>query len=73
MARGWVHTVYRVGCWQNEIDGDGVDSTHLTKAEAVVVGRQLATARRTEHVIHNRDGTIAGRNSYGADRFPPAG
>jgi hypothetical protein len=28
---------------------------------------------RTEHLIHNLDGTIAERNSYGSDPFPPRG
>jgi hypothetical protein len=33
----------------------------------------MAKARKTEHLIHNMDGTIAERNSYGSDPYPPAG
>jgi Uncharacterized protein conserved in bacteria (DUF2188) len=73
MARGWIHTVHRDGAWLNEEEGGGALSRHSTKAEAVEDGRQLARARRTEHVIHNVDGTIAERNSYGGDPYPPRG
>jgi hypothetical protein len=76
MARGWIHTVYRhaTGDWANEVEDSGqVSSTHATKEEAVAAGRQLAIAARTEHVIHNMDGTISGRNSYGHDAYPPPG
>ena len=48
-------------------------SVHATKAEAVKRGRELAIAAKTEHLIHNMDGTIAERNSYGNDPYPPTG
>lgn len=73
MARGWIHTVHRNGIWINEIEGEGEATRHSTKDEAVDRGRALARRRRTEHVIHNLDGTIAQRNSYGNDPFPPRG
>jgi hypothetical protein len=47
--------------------GRAVDGTHDTKAAAVAAGRDEARRRRTEHVIHNEDGTIGERNSYGND------
>ena len=70
MARGWIHTVYRSASsdWANEVEGgDRASSVHATKDEAVKRGRELAIAAKTEHVIHNMDGTIASRNSYGND------
>jgi hypothetical protein len=74
MARGWVHTVYRGGVWVNEIEGSPQAlSRHATKDQAVVRGRSEAKGRQTEHVIHNQDGTIAQRNSYGNDPYPPPG
>lgn len=73
MARGWVHTVHKDGVWVNEVEGEGTMSHHRIKDEAVAAGREAAIARRTEHVIHNLDGTIAGRNSYGNDPYPPRG
>jgi Uncharacterized protein conserved in bacteria (DUF2188) len=74
MARGWIHTTYRDGVWVNEVEGgQRASSTHKTKGEAVPRGRQLAQKARTEHVVHNKDGTIGYRNSYGSDPHPPPG
>lgn len=57
--------------WANEVEGsDRASSVHSTKEEAVSRGRTLAQNAKTEHLIHNKDGTIASRNSYGND--PPA-
>jgi hypothetical protein len=66
MGRSWVHTVQQNGRWQNEIEGEGTQvQTFLTKEDAVEAGRMLARWRQAEHLIHNRDDTIAERNSYG--------
>jgi hypothetical protein len=74
MARGWIHTVHRNGQWVNEVEGgERASSAHATKDEAVARGRQLAQNQATEHVVHNLDGTIGYRNSYGNDPYPPAG
>jgi hypothetical protein len=74
LARRWIHTVHRNGVWVNEEEGKGTAiSSHGTKEEAVARGRQVAEPRTTEHVIHNLDGTIAERNSYGNDPYPPPG
>jgi uncharacterized protein YdaT len=74
MARGWVHTVHKNGQWVNEVEGgDRASSAHTTKEQAVQRGRELASNRRTEHVVHNMDGSIAYRNSYGNDPYPPRG
>jgi len=76
VARGWIHTVYRsaTGDWANQVEGgDRASSVHATKDEAVRRGRELAQSARTEHLVHNMDGTIAYRNSYGGDTYPPPG
>jgi hypothetical protein len=63
-----VHTVHRDGRWVNEVGGgERASSTHDTENEAVKAGRELARNRKTEHVIHNVDGKISERNSYGND------
>ena len=69
MAEGFVHTVPVDGHWENTVAGqDGmVGGPHRTKSEAVAAGRTEAQRRKTEHVIHNEDGSIAERNSYGGD------
>ena len=52
---------------KHEIEGDGDLSTYDTKEEAVQAGREEARRRQTEHVIHDADGSIAERSSYGSD------
>ena len=69
MADGFVHTVQRDGTWVNEIEGDEgtLPGSHATKHVAVAAGRDEAIRRKSEHVIHNEDGSIGERNSYGGD------
>jgi hypothetical protein len=68
MADGFVHTVYKNGQWANEIEGGAVfGGPHLTKEDAVAAGQARAQQDSTEHVIHNQDGAIGERNSYGND------
>lgn len=56
--------------WVNQAGGE-VISRHRKKEPAVTRGREEAKARETEHAIHNTDGTIGRKNSYGPDPFPP--
>jgi hypothetical protein len=44
-----------------------VANTAAKQAEAQDKGREMAIRCRAEHLIHNKDGTIGQRNSYGAD------
>ena len=69
MAEGFVHTVRVDAHWENTLEGqDGMlGGPHETKTEAVAAGREEAQRRKTEHVIHNEDGSIGERNSYGGD------
>jgi hypothetical protein len=63
-----VHTVFKNGSWTNTVEGgDGGTATHGSKEAAVAAGRQLAQSNASEHLIHNQDGVIAERNSYGND------
>jgi Uncharacterized protein conserved in bacteria (DUF2188) len=68
MAPGWVHTVSKDGTWMVEVEDEGVAGTFRTRVAAIAAGRQLAIARRTEHVVHREDGTIEDRYSHGGDR-----
>jgi Uncharacterized protein conserved in bacteria (DUF2188) len=58
--------------WVNELGGR-VISNHRTQETAIDVGRRAAINRETEHFIHNREGRIRERNSYGNDPYPPKG
>ena len=44
-----------------------------TKAEAVDIARDIARNQESELLIHNLNGQISQRNSYGFDPFPPKG
>ncbi len=69
MAEGFIHTVHRDGRWCNSVEGDDapLPDRFDTKEAALEAGRAEARRRSTEHVIHNEDGTIGERNSYGND------
>jgi hypothetical protein len=68
MSRGDVHTLPHKGGWANRIEGSSrVANTAAKKAEAQAKGREMAIRRKVEHLIHNKDGPIGQRNSYGSD------
>jgi hypothetical protein len=69
-----VHTVPRDGKWANVREGASrASKTFDRKSDAQTAGRSTAKRSGTEHVIHNRDGRIAEKNSYGNDPHPPKG
>ena len=69
-----VHTVPHGDGWANRRAGSQrVSNTAQTKAEAQAKGREMAKQDKTEHIIHNKDGEIGSRNSYGNDSYPPKG
>jgi Uncharacterized protein conserved in bacteria (DUF2188) len=68
MARGFVHTVPTSGRWRNRVEAaELLPGVYEIKTEAVKAGRSEAKRRGTEHIVHNTDGSIARRNSYGRD------
>lgn len=69
-----VHTVPHGDGWANRREGsERVSKTFDTKSAAQSAGRETARREKTEHIIHNRDGQIGERNSYGNDPHPPRG
>jgi hypothetical protein len=50
-----------------------VSSIHPTQADAERAAREVAINRRSEVIIHWRDGRIRDKNSYGHDPYPPEG
>ena len=75
MARKQVHVVYKGIVWQVEVSGEmSARSTHFEKDAAVAAGRVLAKSLApSELYIHNMDGTIGERETYGDDPYPPRG
>ena len=70
-----VHVTHRGhGCWAvKSSDASRASSLHETKAKAVQAGRSLAISKGAELNVHNMNGRIAHKNSYGNDPFPPRG
>jgi len=65
-----IHTTFnnQAGNWRNVTEGTTRPSkTYATKQEAQAAGREMAINRHVEHLIHNKDGEIGARNSYGHD------
>lgn len=75
MSNEPIHTVPdKAGGWTNKREGaTRGEATYDTKADAQAAGRVAAMRDKTEHLIHNADGKIASRNSYGNDPYPPKG
>lgn len=44
-----------------------------TKTEAIDIARNIARNQHSELVIHNMDGRIGAKHSYGNDPYPPKG
>ena len=74
MANKQIHTVRRPGGWGNiKAGASRVSKVYPTKVVAQAAGRKTAINQKAEHVIHNMNGKIGSRNSYGNDPHPPKG
>ena len=68
MPEGDVLTFHADGKWHNRIEGhEPLPGEYDTRAQAVAAGRDEARDRKVEHIVHNLDGTIGERNTYGHD------
>lgn len=69
-----VHVVPRGNDWA--VKTEGTHRAHRVferKADAVQIAHDQAKRNHVELVIHNRNGEIAQKNSFGSDSFPPRG
>lgn len=48
-------------------------STHATQERAIEAAKAIAKNQSSEMLIHNRQGRIRERNTYGKDPHPPKG
>ena len=68
------HVVPHSDRWAVKGEGNQrATSVHETQREAIDAGRDIAMNNRSELFIHNRQGRIRDRNSYGNDPYPPKG
>lgn len=69
-----IHTVHRPGGWGNlKAGASKVPKLYKVKSQAEAAGRKTAMNQKAEHIVHNLDGKIGSRNSYGSDPHPPKG
>ena len=69
MKKKDIHVVpNKNGGWDVQESGNKTPLDHKsTKKEAVAVGRELAKTAQVELVIHNKDGKISDKDSFGND------
>lgn len=68
------HVVPREDGWAVRGEGAQRDTTqHPTQAEAIDAAREIARNQGSELFVHNRQGRIRSRDTYGGDPFPPRG
>lgn len=74
MSKKNVHTVYNNdrGMWETKIENQEkpISSSH-SKITAEEKSVRLAKELGVEHIIHNKNGIISARESYGNDPNPP--
>jgi hypothetical protein len=68
------HVVPHNGEWAVRGAGNERVTKHFdTQREAIEYARNVAIKQQSEVLIHNQEGQIRERNSYGNDPFPPKG
>lgn len=68
------HVVKREEGWAVRGEGNSRDTSHhKTQEQAREAAREIAINQRSEVVIHNREGQIRDKDSYGNDPNPPKG
>lgn len=74
MSKKNIHTVYNSErqMWETKKEGQATPlSSSYTKAVAEEKSVREAKRAEVEHVIHNKDGKISDKDSYGPDPVPP--
>lgn len=74
MNKSYHVTPNKDGSWNVKGSGDQqASSKHETQGEAIEQATKLAKKNESELFIHDKDGKIRERNSYGNDPYPPEG
>jgi uncharacterized protein YdaT len=68
------HIVQHENGWAVKSEGaNKATQVFPTQQEAIERGREIAINQKSELLIHNREGQVRERNSYGNDPHPPKG
>lgn len=68
-----IHVVPQGKQWAVKPEKSAPTSTHRTQQAAIDKGRSRAKQNQSELLIHNKQGEIRDKNTYGKDPFPPKG
>ena len=70
MSEDFIDTYFLDGRWWNRIVVGGVDYViaHASRDEAVELGRSLAVAARSEHIIRDRDCQVVSHTIFRSHR-----
>jgi len=74
MTKKNIHTVYNIGreMWETKKEGQSKPlASSYAKATAEEKSIKEAKRAEVEHVIHNKNGRISDKDSYGKDPNPP--
>lgn len=68
------HVVPHGDQWAVKVAGNSqVTQVFSTQKAAIAFGREQAIKHQSELFIHNQEGQIRERNTYGIDPYPPKG
>jgi len=74
MSKNQHVTPHPDGGWQVKGAGNGRATRRTnTQGKAKRIARRIAINQKSELLVHNRQGRIRQKNSYGNDSFPPEG
>lgn len=60
------------GGWDVKGEGNSKVTKHTnTKAEAEAIAKEIAKNQKSELIIHNKNGQISDKDSFGNDPCPP--
>ena len=72
MSKNQHVTRHADGGWQVKGAGNSrATARTATKSDAIGIARNIARKQQSELVIHNMDGRISAKHSYGNDPYPP--
>lgn len=74
MSKNQHVTPHRSGGWQVKGAGNSKATVVVsTQTKAAELGKKIAKNQGSELFVHNKQGRIRERNSYGNDPYPPKG
>ena len=68
-----IHVIKDKNGWKSKTENSQDEKHFKTKEETLKFAKEIAKESKVELIIHNKDGIISNKNSYGNDEYPPKG